>query len=110
MATRVLIAIGGLLLPLWAHGSTEVIAHVLEVGTYGNGNVFIRLDQSIPETNCPNPYIELPAAAPAARNAIATATMAVATGAAVKVVTDGCLNGVPSFSGARPAYITVLSP
>jgi hypothetical protein len=90
--------------------SNQVTARVLNLGTYGNGNVFISLDQTIDEPGCSLPYIELPANGPATKATLATAALALATGATVKVQTDGCLNGQPSFTGARPAYFQLNKP
>jgi hypothetical protein len=90
--------------------STQTNARIVNFGTYGNGNVFVSLDQSIDEPGCPMPYIELPAAGPATKSALATVALAFATNAIVKVQTDSCYNGTPSFSGARPAYIQINRP
>ncbi len=97
-------------LPLSGYCSSEVVAHVLAVGTYGNGNVYISLDQSIDEPGCPMPYIELPGNGPAAKAAFTTATLAIATNSTVRAKTDGCFNEVPSFTGARQSFIVVNKP
>lgn len=99
-----------LLLPQAGHCSSQVSARVVNFGTYGNGNVFLTLDQSIDEPGCSMPYIELPANGPATKVTLATAALAVATNATIKVQTDGCLNGVPTFTGARPAYFQINRP
>jgi len=96
-----------LLIPALSHGSSAVVAHVLTVGAYGNGNVYIALDQTIDEPGCAIAYVELPANGPAVKAVLATATLAVATGATITVKTDSCYNGSPSFSGARPAWFVV---
>lgn len=85
------------------YSSTAVTAHVLNFGTYGNGNVYVSLDQTINEPGCSIPYIELPANGAAARAVLANAALAVALGVTITVQTDGCFNGVPSFTGARGA-------
>ena len=91
------------------YSSSAVTAHVLSFGTYGNGNVYVALDQTINQPSCSIPYIEIPANGPAAKAVLANAALAVATGATVTVQTDSCLGGVPSFSGDRPAYFVVNS-
>ena len=92
------------------HASGAVTAHVLAFGTYGNGNVYVSLDQSISEAGCPMPYLELPENGAAAKAVLANAALALATGATITVQTDSCFNGVPSFSGARAAYFVVNNP
>ena len=93
----------GLAAPLASNASSVLqTAHVLAVGTYGNGNVYITLDQPLDQSGCPGPYIELPANSPGLKNALAVATLAKTTGAAVTVATDGCFSSNTStFTGAR---------
>lgn len=98
------------LLPSYGVCSSAVTAHVLKVGTYGNGNLYLALDQPIDEVGCAMAYIELPAAGPGLKTVAAVAMLAVATNATVEVRTDSCFNGVPSFSGARTAYLTINKP
>lgn len=95
------------LAPCFGICSTAVTAHVLKVGTYGNGNIFLSLDQSIDEAGCSMAYIELPANGPGLKAVLAAATLAIATNATIEVKTDSCFNGAPSFSGARAAYFTL---
>jgi hypothetical protein len=95
------------LLPSYGLCSSSVTLHVLKVGTYGNGNLYLALDQPIDEAGCSLPYIELPANAPGLKGVLAAATLAIATNATVEVKTDSCFNGTPSFSGARAGYFVL---
>lgn len=102
-----------LLAGLWpSYGvcSSPITAHVLQIGTYGNGNLALSLDKSIDEAGCSMAYIEVPATGPALKAILAAASLAMATNATVEIKTDTCYNGVPSFSGARPAYFSVNKP
>jgi hypothetical protein len=65
-----------LLVPALSHGSSAVTAHVLTARTYGNGNVYIALDQTIDEPGCAIAYVELPVNGPAVKAVLATATLA----------------------------------
>jgi hypothetical protein len=94
--------------PAWS--SPEVSAHVVSYGTYGNGNVFVVFDQAIPESGCAFPYLELPANSPIANTTLATAALAIATGAVVKVKTDSCYNGQPSLSANRTSWFQIDKP
>jgi len=100
-----------------AHASTLLQgAHVIAAGTYGNGNVYITLDQSLDQAGCPGPYIEIiasGAAAPALKSVLAVATSALLTGNPVVVATDACYPGSPNtstFSGARGAAFGLAKP
>lgn len=99
--------LAGLLFPAYGVCSSPITLHVLKVGTYGNGNLYLSLDQSIDEVGCAMAYIELPANSPALKMVLAAATLAIATNATVDLKTDGCINGVPSFMGSRQGYFGV---
>jgi hypothetical protein len=94
-------------MPLSGVCSSEVTAHVVTVGPYGNGNVYVALDQTVDEPTCSSPYLEFPANAPAAKAVIATAELAAATNATIRVKTDTCYLGSPSFSGQRGAWFVI---
>ena len=106
---RATLSMAGLLVSLASQGSTAVTARVLSFGTYGNGNVYVALDQSIDEAGCTRSGFELAADSAAAKAVLATAALAVAAGTTVTIQTDGCLNGAPSFTGARAAYFIANS-
>ena len=93
-----------------AYCSSAVTAHVKSFGTYGNGNVWVTLDSTINEPGCSGPYLEFPANGAANKSILASAALALATGASIVVQTDGCFNSVPSFTGARGAYFGVKTP
>lgn len=97
---------------LGAHASTLLSsAHVIATGTYGNGNVYITLDQPLDQAGCPGPYIEIRANNPALKAVLAVATIAITTGNPVIAATDDCFsNNTASFSGARGAAFGLAKP
>ena len=97
------------LVPPSGYCSSDITAHVLKFGTYGNGNVYLNLDQTIDEPGCSAPFLEIPANGPNSKAVLATAALSVATGTTVEIVTDGCLGTAPTFTGARAAYFLINS-
>jgi hypothetical protein len=99
----VLAVLFGMAAPLICHSSTMLsAAHVLAVGTYGNGNIYITLDQPLDQVGCATPYIELAANGAANKTVLAVATIAMTTGSPVTVETDGCLSSMTAtFTGGR---------
>jgi hypothetical protein len=98
------------LAPLPAYCSSDITAHVKSFGTYGNGNVWIVLDSTIDEPGCSGPYMEFPANGAANKTVLASAALALATGASIVVKTDGCLGSATTFTGARAAYFGANKP
>lgn len=96
----VLIGMGA---PLVCQSSTLLpAAHVIAVGTYGNGNVYVTLDQPLDQAGCATAYIELPVNGAANKTVLAVATTAMATGAPIAVQTDGCFSSnTATFTGVR---------
>ncbi len=76
-------------------------AHVLAFGNYGDGSVWITLDSAHDQPGCPGPYIELPPNGLANRSVLASAALALATGASVIVQVDGCIGLAGTFTGGR---------
>ncbi len=94
-------------IPCYGVCSSAVTTRILQVGTYGNGNLAISFEKSIDEAGCSMAYFELPANSPAFKVVFATATLAFATNANVEVKADGCFMGVPSLSGGRTGYFII---
>lgn len=93
-----------------AYCSSAITAHVKSFGTYGNGNVWVTLDSTINEPGCSGPYLEFPANGAANKSILASAALALATGASIVVQTDGCLGNAATFTGARGAYFGINTP
>lgn len=80
-------------------------AHVLAFGTYGDGSVWVTLDRAHDQPGCPGPYIdELPPNGPANKSVLASAALALATGASVVVQVDGCFDLVGTFTGGTKRH------
>jgi hypothetical protein len=93
-------------LPASSFASSTIVAHVLNFGAYGNGNVYAQFDQTIDQASCPQTSIELPASGTANKSFLAVLAFAQATGTAVEVKTDTCFNGSPSLDPtARSSFI-----
>lgn len=85
-----------------AHCSSVLpVAHVLAFGTSGDGSVWVTLDRAHDQPGCPGPYIELPPNGPANKAVLASAALALATGASVLVQVDGCFGLAGTFTGGR---------
>jgi hypothetical protein len=76
-------------------------AHVLAFGNYGDGSVWITLDRPHDQPGCPGSCIELPPDGPANKSVLASAALALATGASVLVHVDGCIGLAGTFTGGR---------
>jgi hypothetical protein len=98
------------MLPASSFASSAIVAHVLNFGTYGNGNVYVAFDQSIDQAGCPQTSIELPATSSANKALLAVVAMAQATGSTVEVKTDICYNGSPSLDPAARASFLISQP
>jgi len=98
-----LVALFGMATPVVCQSSSFLpAAHIVAVGTYGNGNVYVTLDQPLDQASCAGPYIELPANSVAIKSVLAVATVAMTTGAPVAVQTDGCYStNTATFTGGR---------
>lgn len=77
------------------------VAYVQAFGTYGDGSVWITLDRAHDQPGCPGPCIELPPNGPASKSVLASAALALATGASVIVQVDGCIGLAATFTGGR---------
>ena len=108
----VLAVLFGVATPLICHSSSALpAAHVVAVGIYGNGNVYVTLDQPLDQVGCAGPYIELAANGVANKSVLAVATIAMTTGAPVLVATDGCFSSnTATFTGARSAAFGLSKP
>lgn len=89
-----------------SYSSSGIVAHVLEYGVYGNGNVYVKLDNTIDQMGCNSQYLELPAGE-VAKQVLGVAAIAAVTGSAVRVMADNCYGGLPSFAGQRGSYFVV---
>ena len=97
-------------LPASSFASSAIVAHVLNFGTYGNGNVYAQFDQTIDQAGCPLANLELPATSSASKAVLAVLAMAQATGSAIEVKTDTCFNGSPSLDPTARASFLISQP
>ncbi len=102
--------IAWMVLPSPCFASSSIVAHVINFGTYGNGNVYVAFDQSIDEAGCPQTSIELPATSSANKAILAVAALAQATGKTIQVHTDICFNGSPSLDPNARASFLISQP
>jgi hypothetical protein len=82
------------------HAAPPVTARVTYAGVYGNGDVYVGLDTTIQEPNCPGARFDIPASSPVAKQVLATAQMALATGHSVTVQTDGCFGSFTTLNSS----------
>jgi len=87
--------------------SSVFTAHVLQVGVYDNGNIYIALDQTLDEPGCSSSYLEIPPSVLGYKQILATAQLAYATGKSITIKTGTCYMGSPSFVGDRTGFIVL---
>lgn len=75
-----------------AHSSsTYTDANVLNVGLYGNGNLFLVLDVTMLEPGCNSARLEILSSHPLIKPFMALALSAKSAGSKLRVVTTGCV-------------------
>ena len=73
-------------------------------GTYGNGDVFVGINQTISEPGCIASRVDVPRDSPAAKNLLETARLAKEKGLTVTVSAIGCYGGNPTLDNTRNSY------
>jgi hypothetical protein len=91
--------------PAWS--ADAVSANVNQVGTYGSGRSFIDISANINEAGCANDRFDLDPAHPQAKNVLAIALVALATGRKIKVKTNGCYGTYPTLDNSTESYVLV---
>lgn len=81
--------------------SMLTLTHVIGVGVYGDGSVWVILDKNTDQYGCANGSLEVAASNPVAKTVLAIATAAYTSKETIVVQVDSCLNGAGTFSGAR---------
>jgi hypothetical protein len=112
-----LLAVTPILLYAGLAHAAYATGHVLYVGNYGNGNLFISLDVTINEPGCPASRIDIPASHPNIKSFLATALTAKASGQTVTVLTKGCFSfsavgnnySFPTVDQSNDSYILLSS-
>lgn len=83
--------------------------HVTNAGSYGDGHVFVYVDQNIPESGCTTNRFDVLASVPAAKQILGMALTALATGKTVIVSTDGCMASYASqITSPGSGYIIIV--
>lgn len=85
-------------------GATVSGALVVYSGTYGNGDVFVGLNQTITESGCPAARVDVPRDSPAAQKLLETARLARDKALFVTVAVNGCYGGFPTLDNTRGTY------
>jgi len=103
-------ALAAALIPAAGFASSAVVAHVLNFGAYGNGNLYVQLDQTIDQAGCPLPNLELPSNGSVNKTVLAVLALAQATGSSIEVKTDVCYNGSPSLDPTGRTGFIISQP
>jgi hypothetical protein len=77
-------------------------------GTYGNGDVFVGINQTIAEPGCAASRVDVPRDNPAAQKLLETARLARDKGLLINVSVNGCYNGLPTLDNTRGTYFLFL--
>jgi hypothetical protein len=73
--------------------------YITQVGTRGNGDVFIEFSEPVGPAQCSHPLVSIPASNPAAKSLLAVALAAYLGNTRVYIQTDSCHGSLPSLSG-----------
>lgn len=79
-------------------------ANSVDAGTYGNGDVFVGINQTISEPGCVSARVDVPRDSPAAEKLLETARLARDKGLAITVSANGCYGGFPTLDNTRTTY------
>jgi hypothetical protein len=90
------------------YAAPPITAKVTYAGVYGNGDVYVGLDTTINEPGCPLARFDLTATSPVAKQVLAIAQLAIATGKSVVVSTAGCISSLPTLDANRNSYFYLL--
>ena len=82
---------------LSAHAAESVTGKVTQVGTFGNGRVFVQLNVQINEPGCISSRFDVASTHPQAKNWLALAIAASISGRNVVVHANGCYGGFPTL-------------
>lgn len=86
----------------WA--SDTIVTKVANVGTYGDGRVFVWLATTVNEPGCPMARFDVEPTTPGVKNVLAVALMAMTTDKPVAIRTSGCIGPVPKMDGSTSSY------
>jgi len=73
--------------------------YITQVGTRGNGSVFIEFAVPVGMPQCSHPQVQIPASNPAAKTILAVALAAYLANLRVNIQTDGCNGAFPTMIG-----------
>ena len=80
---------------------------VVKVGTYGDGLLFVKLDQQILEPGCNHYRFDVDSGHGQIKSWLSIAMTAMASGREVVVGTNGCLNGRPTLDATTSSFFHI---
>jgi hypothetical protein len=95
--TYLIVLIVLIISPTHSLASESIFAKVIQAGKYGSGKLLVVLDTEISEPGCAAPRFDVAADHPAIDSFLSIALAAAASGAEVKVRTNGCLGSYPTM-------------
>jgi hypothetical protein len=81
------------------HADTFHHGYITQVGTRGNGSVFIEFAVPVGLPQCSQPQVQIPTSNPAAKTILAVALAAYIANLRVYIQTDGCSGAYPTMTG-----------
>lgn len=83
---------------------------VVYAGTYGNGDIYVIVTDTIPEPGCTAARFDVAASEPDAKNVLAIAYLAMLSGEKIRVDTNGCYNGYATLDNSGNSGLQLLGP
>lgn len=104
MSTRKYVVLVFVLFWNSAFSADAITANVTFAGIYGDGEVFVNLDQTIPEPGCTINRFDIKPDHPNAKIFLSIAMTALSSGKAVVVRTSGCYRMFPTLDTSTDTF------
>ena len=93
------------MLPNLSYSSSNLTAHVLYAGVYGDGRFFVGLDVTIDEPNCAQSRIDVAPGHPQIDRWLSVALAAHLSGKPIRIKTNGCYGGYPTLDQTQNSWL-----
>lgn len=84
--------------------ASPVTSRVTHIGFYGDGRVFVQLEETINQAGCVNNRFDLTPGHAQAEKILSIAMVAYSTGKHITIQTNGCYSGFPTMDTSANTY------